>query len=151
MSNTDENKAPAATEPIGERRLVSAFTDGGHEIDRPPAATLFGLLIAMGVLIIGSAFGVYQLFVGQADEDAAQTASEPVMRQVNQAARDREYLTTYGVVSVDGKPAGYRMPIETAKAMVLHDPSRFAPAAPPAGWVHPDDAAKPAPPPPEKE
>lgn len=153
MSNTHEKPATTNTEgePLGEGHIISEFTDGGHEIDRPPAATLFGLLVAMGIIIIIIAFGVFQLFVTHEDEQAAKTADSPIAQRLEQAKRDQLFITTYGVVTVDGQPAGYRMPIVTAKELVLKDPSRFAPTAPPAGWVHPDDAAAPPPPAPEKE
>lgn len=144
MSTSPSKHAPTTdAEPLGERRLVSEFTAGGHEIDNPPSATLFGFLIAMAIVIIVSAVGVYQLFVVETEEDRAFIASQPVMLLENQAARDREFFTTYGVLTADGAPAGYRMPIATAKKLVLEDPSRFSPAPPPVGWVHPDDAATP--------
>lgn len=154
MSNTHETPDPATTSkgtPLSDRPIVSEFTDGGHEIDRPPAMTLFGFLVAMGILIVIVAFGVFQLFVSHEDEQAALTANNPVTQRVEQAQRDQMYMTTYGVVRAEGQPDGYRMPIRTAKELVLKDPSRFAPTAPPAGWVHPDDAATPPPPAPEKE
>jgi hypothetical protein len=153
VSKTHETPDPATTDgaPLSERPIVNEYTDGGHEIDRPPSMTLFGFLVAMGILIVIVAFGVFQLFVSHEDEQSARVANDPVTQRVEQAQRDELYMTTYGVVSAEGQPDGYRMPIMTAKELVLKDPSRFAAAAPPAGWVHPDDAAAPPPPAPEKE
>lgn len=138
MSETHDKQSDDAV----ERPIVSEFTDGGHEIDRPPAMTLFGFLAAMGVIIVVSAIGVYQLFVSQSDKEASELATRPVTQRVEQEVRDDMYMTTYGVITdEEGAVTGYRMPIEKARQLVLEQPARFAPAPPPAGWTHPDDAA----------
>ncbi|PIE65672.1 MAG: hypothetical protein CSA24_02230 [Deltaproteobacteria bacterium] len=133
--------APEKT-PFGPRRIVSDFTDGGHEIDRPPNIALFGVIGAMSVLIILTAIGVFQLFVHKADEDNARASSQPSMLLANQAARDDLLFTTWGEVVVDGEVVAYRMPVPTAKALVLAAPERLSAAAPPQGWAHPDDTKK---------
>ncbi|TNF37489.1 MAG: hypothetical protein EP329_03030 [Deltaproteobacteria bacterium] len=145
MSDTHDKNAPA------ELNIVSEYTDGGHEIDRPPAITLFGFLVAMGVIIVISAIFVFQLFASQSDDEQAKLGSEPIAKQVAQAERDAMFKTTYGIVTdAEGQQTGYRMPIDVAKKLVLEQPARFAPAPPPIGWVHPDDAVAPAPAPDQK-
>jgi len=128
--------------PVGPRRLVSNFTPGGHEIDDPPSKALFGWLGITLVFLVLSSFGVYQLFVSDAATHARHAAKNPPIELVNQAARDAERYTTYGIVrDVEGKAIGFRMPIREARSLVLAEPTRFTAAAPPEGWVHPDDPA----------
>ena len=126
--------------PGEEPRIATAFTEGGREIDRPPSVPLFAFLVAMVIVIVASIVFVYQLFVAEADKEQAATASVPVEILAKQRARDLERATTYGVVTVEGQTVGYRVPVAEARALVLRDPARFAPAPAPAGWVHPDDA-----------
>ncbi|MCB9734127.1 MAG: hypothetical protein H6745_16140 [Deltaproteobacteria bacterium] len=128
--------------PIGPRRLVSEMTPGGHEIDRTPNFVLFGFLVLTAVVLVASAIGVYQLFVHETDKEQKAAADRPVPMQVEQAKRDADYYDNYGVVppQKEGEQATLRMPITVAEKLVLEHPDRFAAAAPPAGWVHPDDA-----------
>lgn len=129
-------------EPIGPVRLVSEYTDGGHEIDATPNRNLFGFLGVMVVILILAAIGVYQLFVVHSEAKLADAASVPAAQLAAQHAREAELATTYGQVVFDGKPAGYRIPVAEAKRLVIADPTRMQAAPAPEGWIHPDDAGK---------
>ena len=133
----------------GPHRLAANFTDGGHEVDYTPNRNLFGFLMVMLAVMIISAIGVYQLFVVHTESQLEDAATLPSSQLSELKARDEHLATTYGAVTFEDKPAGYRVPIAEARKMMLADPSRFAAAAPPAGWVHPDDAAKQPPQPPQ--
>lgn len=138
----DDAHQAAPPAPIGELRLVSAVTDGGHEIDIPPNRNLFAFLGVMVVLMIASAIGVYQLFVTHSESTLSDAAQIPSSQLEAQHARDKNFATTYGKVEVEGKLVAYRVPFADAKAMVLTDAARFSAAPPPADWIHPDDAGK---------
>lgn len=125
--------------PLPEARLVARYTSGGHAIDATPAKSLFGFLGVMSVLLIVIAIFVYQLFVGHADGDLKRAADQPSSELVAQHAKEKQLFESWGKVSRDNQVVGYRMPLETAKSLVLSNKARFAPAPPPADWVHPDD------------
>lgn len=128
--------------PIPEARLVSKYTSGGHEIDATPAKSLFAFLGVMTVLLLVIAAFVYQLFVGHAEGDLKKAADQPASQLLAQHAKEAELFGSWGKVTRDNQVVGYRMPLETAKNLVLTNKARFAPAPPPADWVHPDDAVK---------
>ena len=130
------------SEPMGELRLASNYTDGGHEIDFTPNKNLMVFLLVMTVLIVGSAIGVYQLFVSHTGDQLDDAASAPATQLIDQQARDASFATSYGSVVVEGKQVAYRVPFTDAKRFVLETPARFAAAAAPEGWIHPDDAGK---------
>ena len=136
-----------AAEPVPEVRLVSQYTDGGHEIDRPPGAQLIVSLVVLAAIVIGSGILVYQLFVSASGDEMAHAASRANPIVVQQDAHDARLLTGWTeVVHTDTttqKTAviGYRMPIAQAKALILQNPTVFVAAPAPKGWVHPDDEA----------
>jgi hypothetical protein len=132
-------------------RLAANYTSGGHEIDWTPNRNLFGFLAVMVVILILSAVGVYQLFVSHTEEQLDDAAAAPSSQLVTLQARNDALRSSYGEVRFEDKPAGYRIPVAQAKKLVLADPSRFAAAPRPEGWIHPDDAAKQATPAPQPE
>jgi len=138
--HSDHNHDSDAGKPVPPLRLVSAYTDGGHEIDSTPNKNLFAFLGVMIVLMIGASIGVYQLFVAHTDNQSSQVANVQALDLREKVERDLTLLTTWGRYERDGKLVSYRMPIEEAKKRVLSNPALFAPAAPPPDWVHPDDA-----------
>ncbi len=129
-----------AGKPVPPLRLVSAYTDGGHEIDSTPNTNLFVFLGVMIVLMVGASIGVYQLFVAHTDNQLSQVASVQAVDLREKIERDLTTLTTWGKYERDGKLVSYRMPIDEAKKRVLANPALFVPAPPPPDWVHPDDA-----------
>jgi len=120
-------------------RLVSSYTDGGHELDSTPDRNLFAFLGVVTVFMIASAIGVYQLFVGHTDNQLSQAANVQAIDLREKIERDLTTLTTWGKYERNGLLVSYRMPIDEAKKRVLSNPGLFIPAAPPADWVHPDD------------
>jgi len=137
-----EGRDPAPAAPIGELRLASKYTEGGHEIDFTPNKNLMMFLIVMAVLIVASALGVWQLFVSHTDDQLGNAAAAPASQLADQHARDLSYATTFGSVVVEGRQVAYRVPFSDAKRLLLETPTRFAAAAAPEGWIHPDDVGK---------
>jgi|GEM_PF-1314433 len=128
--------------PVGEVRLASSYTDGGHEVDYTPNKNLMVFLVVMTVLIVASALGVWQLFVSHTGTLLEEAAAQPSSQLLDQNAHDSDMATSYGAVMFDGKQVAYRVPYAEAKRTVLGTPTRFAAAAAPQGWIHPDDAGK---------
>lgn len=141
MSDAHHHDTPSHTEeaPIAPLRLVSNFTDGGHEVDFTPNRNLFAFLGVMVVLMIGASILVYQLFVAHTGDQLSAAANVRALDLQAKIARDTETLTTWGKQVKDGVVT-YSMPVAEAKRRILETPTLFAPAAPPADWVHPDDA-----------
>lgn len=135
-------EAGHVNEPVAPPKLVSQFTDGGHEIDHPPAGALMVFIGAMAVAIVLSTIMVYQLFVSSTNEVLTDAASRNNPILVEQDERAEDFNNNWGTVSLEGKQVGYRMPINHAKSWILDNPAAFKPATPPAGWLHPDDAKK---------
>jgi hypothetical protein len=133
----DAPGAPAAIPPL---RLVSAYTDGGHEVDHTPNRNLFAFLGLMVVLMIAASIGIYQLFVMHSENTLSSVANASAVDYRAMVERDTRALTTWGRYERDGQLVSFRMPIAEAKKRVLANPALFAPAPPPADWVHPDDA-----------
>ena len=123
-------------------RLAASYTEGGHEVDATPNRNLFGFLAVMVVILIVAAIGVYQLFVTHTDGQLSDAASVPAAQLEAQKAREHDFATTFGKVTVEGQPPAYRVPFAEARRLVVATPSRFAAAPAPQGWIHPDDAGK---------
>lgn len=132
--------APAG--PVGEVRLASSYSDGGHEVDYTPNKNLMVFLGVMVVIIVVSALGVWQLFVSHTGDLLDDAAAKPTTQLLDQHKRDDDMATSYGTVMLEGKQVAYRVPYAEARRLVLGTPARFAAAAAPEGWIHPDDAGK---------
>jgi hypothetical protein len=133
--------APPASSPseLPPLRLVSNYTDGGHEIDATPDRNLFAFLGVMVVLLVVASIGVYQLFVVHTGGQLASVANIPAEQLEQARAHASEIATTWGKSVKDGVTT-FRMPYSEAKKLVLSNPDAFRPAPPPPGWIHPDDA-----------
>ena len=128
MATLDNAPAPAR---------IATSSEMGHEYDGSNAGGLFKVMAALTVVVLISSIGVYQLFqtvVAESVDAARSTIPAPLEAS---RALDVELTTTFGV---DAEAKTYRMPVAKAMDAILADPARFAPGAPPAGWVHPDDA-----------
>jgi hypothetical protein len=136
----DHSHSPAASGgDIPPLRIVSNYTDGGHEIDSTPDRNLFAFLGVMVVLLVVTSLGVYQLFVAHSEHELDTVANIPAEQLEQSRAHASEMASTWGKVVKDDQVT-YRMPYSEAKKLVLTDPSSFKPAAPPPNWIHPDDA-----------
>lgn len=123
-----------------EGRLVSAFTEGGHEVDTLSKGQLFGLVFGLTVVVLFTALGIGQFFNLQATQHEQAASERPSARLLEVRERDAAILSGWGVA--DEERSLYRMPVERAKTRVREDPRRLQAASPPEGFVHPDDAAK---------
>jgi hypothetical protein len=137
-----EEKSSTAEAPLPPLRLVADYTAKGHEVDLTPDRNLFGMLGALSVVLIVIALGVWQLFVVHSENLLTQAANQPSPLVQAQAAKDATFFTTYGRATPEEGVTTIRVPVHEARRLVLEDKSRFAPAKPPAGWVHPDDIAR---------
>jgi len=123
-------------------RLASGHSDGGHELDALPNGKLMGFITVMAIILVVISVGVYQLFATHTQGQLSDAAAIPSSQLAAQVAKDKLLETTYGKVEVANELVAYRVPFAVAKQLVLTTPARFEAAAKPAGWVHPDDAAK---------
>lgn len=129
-------------EPLAPLRLTAGYTDKGHEVDFTPDRNLFGMLGALSIVLILTAIGVWQLFIGTADGMAFQAANSGSPRLAAQNAKEAAILNTFGKATPEEGVNTIRVPVANAARLVLDDKARFAPAAPPVGWTHPDDIAR---------
>ncbi len=135
----DDNKSTAApTSEIGPRRLVSKYTDGGHEIDEPNGNTLFLFLAILAGVVVLSALGIYQLFSAEAEKQMAQANARPAVQLIDSRTADEQLLAKYGKLSIDGQEL-YRMPIVEARSRVLNNGNWLKAFPAPKDWKHPDD------------
>ncbi len=135
----DHAQSPASSGgDIPPLRIVSNYTDGGHEIDSTPNRNLFAFLGVMVLLLVVTALGVYQLFVAHSENDLRSAANIPAGQLESARAHAHDLASTWGKVVKDGQTT-YRMPYNEAKKLVLSNPDAFRPAAPPPGWQHPND------------
>lgn len=139
MSDTTTH-APAEHLGPDNQHLVSAFTDGGHEVDHLPATQLIVLLLALALLIFGTGVGVSQYFNLRISELRDQTATEAAARISAARAARATAAASWG--EVDAEKGTWRMPVAEAAKRVASDPGLLRAAAPPAGFVHPDDVNK---------
>lgn len=142
---TDKHSKTTSSEAEGEVgpvRLVSNYTSGGHELDITPTRNLMLFLLAMVVLMVVAAVGVYQLFVAHTESQMDEAASAPSSELMAHREREEALATSYGTVIREEQVVGFRVPYEEAMRQVLADPSRLDAAPPPEGWVHPDDTPK---------
>lgn len=136
------DKAEATEEPLPPLRLVADYTDKGHEVDITPDRNLFGMLGGLAVVLVLVALGVWQLFVVHSDNLAVRASNQPSELVVAQQKKDATFFETYGKATPEEGVETIRIPVSEARRIVLEDRTRFAPAAPPAGWIHPDDIAR---------
>jgi hypothetical protein len=136
----DKHEAPA--EPIPPLRLVADYTEKGHEVDITPDRNLFGMLAGLAVVLVLVAIGVWQLFIVHSDNLAVRASNRPSELVVAQQQKDTLFFSTYGKATPEEGVETIRVPVPVARRIVLEDKTRFAPAAPPAGWIHPDDITR---------
>jgi hypothetical protein len=129
-------------EPLPPLRLQAGSTPKGHEIDLTPDRNLFAFLVAMAVLLVAVAIGVWQLFLMHSDNVLAAAGAKPSPLVEAQQAKDARFFESFGKATPEEGIETIRVPVPAAKALVLADPSRFAAKAPPEGWVHPDDTPR---------
>ncbi len=135
MSDT-QNPATGGA-PAGRGRLVSAYSDGGHEVDNLPATRLIMLVAGLAALIFLTGVGIYQYYNLNASADAAAAAQGASARSaVAQAARAAVAETW---AETDADKGIWRMPASEGAKRVLANPALLRAAAPPEGFVSPDD------------
>ncbi|MGM0577294.1 MAG: hypothetical protein ACQEXJ_16325 [Myxococcota bacterium] len=121
-------------------RPVASFTEGGHEVDVLPKGQLFGLILGLLVILVGSGIGVREFYSIQAFQHEQAAGAQASARLENVREQDRKALETWGVADEEQKL--YHMPVDRAVDRVLDDPTQLEAAPAPDDFVHPDDAAK---------
>ena len=127
--------------PTGDDiELVKSWTHGGHEVDAPMARPLFILTALLVIVTIASGIGVSQLFQANSRtmiEDSSKALDSDLVKY---RATMTAATSTY---SQDEKErTKYRVPVTRAMDLAIKSPSRLKAAAPPAGFIHPDDEKK---------
>lgn len=120
-----------------ELHLISAETDGGHEVDQPPSRKLFRIVVVLTAVLVFSGFALAQLFELDAQEETYRHAGMQGTELKQLMAESEATLTT--ARANEATPGTFIVPIEEAKKLVLADHSKLKAAKAPAGWVHPDD------------
>jgi hypothetical protein len=124
----------------GKPHLVSAYSDGGHEVDNLPATQLIALVVGMAALIVLTGVGVYQYYNLSVSADAAASASVASARiSTAKAARS---AVAESWAETDADKGTWRMPASEGAKRVVANPALLRAAAPPDGFVHPDDVKK---------
>ena len=119
----------------------------GHEIDAMPSGRLMNLLVTFTVITVMASIGVIQVFFGQREGIIMERAKQGSYLYKRYADEMKEIAEGAGPTA-DGK---FFVSHDKARELVLADPNRLKAAAPPPGWIHPDDvqtggAAAPPPP-----
>ena len=117
----------------------------GHEMDVPPTKELFNIVWGLGALTLLSLATCVQLFNNQQRDIMTERGNES-SQVLMQYRKDMEVATrTAGETTI--KDAGGAeikqryMPLKAARDIVLSKPEEMKAAAPPRGWMHPDDIA----------
>lgn len=99
--------------------------NGGHELENIDSTSLLAQMIALFVVVFIAVIAVAQWFYKQRDELALERAKDGYTFAKEQRAIEDEML--------EG--------IEDTTKAILKTPKKLKAAAPPAGWIHPDDLA----------
>jgi type IV secretory pathway VirB10-like protein len=99
--------------------------NGGHELENIDSTSLLAQMIALFVVVFIAVIAVAQWFYKQRDELALERAKDGYAFAKEQRAVEDEMLQ-----GID----------DTTKA-ILKSPKKLKAAAPPEGWIHPDDLA----------
>lgn len=97
----------------------------GHEVDDPPNARLFNILLFCTILVFLSCVALVQVFNSQ--------AREIVTSRANQGS--------YKLAAYKTEMGSHKAAIASGKDKVLKDKSALGSFPAPTGWVHPDDMA----------
>ncbi len=122
---------------------------GGHELDAMPSKFLFNIVWGLCAIVLASLVTCIQIFNAQHDALMSERGAEGSFVLGEYRAEMLKVTTESGQteipkVSPDGQTSvevlQYK-PLADARKEVLSDPAKLRAAAPPPGWVHPDDVA----------
>jgi hypothetical protein len=117
----------------------------GHEMDVPPTKELFNIVWGLGALTLLSLVTCVQLFNNQQRDIIAERGNES-SQILMQYRKDMEVATRTAGESTIKDSGGAEIkqryvPLTAARDIVLSKPDAMKAAAPPKGWMHPDDIA----------
>lgn len=117
----------------------------GHEMDIPPTKELFNIVWGLGALTLLSLVTCVQLFNNQQRDIMTERGNES-SQVLAEYRKGMESATRTAGESTFKDSSGAEIkqrhvPLTVARELVLSKPERMQAAAPPKGWMHPDDIA----------